>query len=200
MASRLGHPKGDKRARTRATLVQAAAEAVGDKGFERTTLEDVARRAGMTRGAIYGNFASRDELYIAVLEARWAPIVPAFRPGASFAEQMAILAEAVIAALPARRAAAVGAASFQLYALTHEPMRRRIVELNAEAYRRAAEALLAVVPEADLPAPAEALVKAMHGLIDGLVLLASLTPELVGDEVIRAAFKALAPEAGDGLS
>ena len=60
MASTLGRPKGDKRARTRARLVQAAAAAIGEKGFERTSLEDVAQRAGMTRGAIYGNFDSRD--------------------------------------------------------------------------------------------------------------------------------------------
>jgi AcrR family transcriptional regulator len=29
---------------------------IREKGYERTTMEEVARRAGMTRGAIYGNF------------------------------------------------------------------------------------------------------------------------------------------------
>jgi AcrR family transcriptional regulator len=36
-------------------------------------MEDVARRAGMTTGAIYGNFKNRDELFIAMSEAYWPP-------------------------------------------------------------------------------------------------------------------------------
>jgi AcrR family transcriptional regulator len=34
-------------------------------------LEDVARRAGLTTGAIYGNFKNRDELFIAMSETYW---------------------------------------------------------------------------------------------------------------------------------
>ncbi|MGH8219801.1 MAG: TetR/AcrR family transcriptional regulator [Steroidobacteraceae bacterium] len=41
-----------------------------------------AERAGMTRGAIYGNFKDRDELFLAVMEACWQPIVPKLKPGA----------------------------------------------------------------------------------------------------------------------
>jgi AcrR family transcriptional regulator len=33
----------------------------GAKFYERTALEDVAQRAGMTRGAIHGNFKSKDD-------------------------------------------------------------------------------------------------------------------------------------------
>ena len=55
-------PKGDKRDRTRAALLEAARALVREKGHARTTLEEVAARAGMTTGAIYGNFRNRDEL------------------------------------------------------------------------------------------------------------------------------------------
>jgi AcrR family transcriptional regulator len=182
---------GGKRARTRALLVQAAAELVGTKGLEQTSLEEVAQRAGMTRGAIYGNFADRDELFLAVVEARWRPVVPKFKPGASYEQQMRILAEAVIAALPARRVASIGAASFQFYALTHEKMRARFVQINAEAYRRAAEEMLAYIPELKLPMPAQVFVRVLHGLIEGLTFLSFLTPELITAEVILAAFAAL---------
>ncbi len=58
-------PKGDKRERTRAALLEAARAVVREKGYGRTTLEDVAERAGMTTGAIYGNFENCDELFIA---------------------------------------------------------------------------------------------------------------------------------------
>src|SRR5215213_4938178 len=81
-------PKGDKRDRTRATLLEAARALIRGKGYAATTLEAVARRAGMTTGAIYGNFKNRDELFIALGQTYWAPIAPAIAPGATFAEAM----------------------------------------------------------------------------------------------------------------
>ncbi|HEY7059552.1 MAG TPA: helix-turn-helix domain-containing protein, partial [Vicinamibacterales bacterium] len=48
-----GKPKGDKRQRTRAALLEAARALIREKGYERTTIEEVAKRAGMTTGAIY---------------------------------------------------------------------------------------------------------------------------------------------------
>ena len=69
-------PKGDKRDRTRAALLEAARALVREKGYERTTLEEVAARAGMTTGAIYGNFKNRDELFIALGHAYWTPFKP----------------------------------------------------------------------------------------------------------------------------
>src|SRR5712675_706785 len=117
--SRRGQPKGDKRARTRAKLLEAARELIRKKGFQRTTLQEVAQRAGMTSGAIYGNFRNRDELFIALAEVYWAPIKPEIKPGSSFSEKMRALAEATVAAIPERRMAAVGRLTGMAYALTH---------------------------------------------------------------------------------
>src|SRR5262249_36115457 len=139
-------PKGDKRERTRAKLIEAAAQVIGEKGYERLTLEEGARRAGMTRGAIYGNFKNREEGILAGVATRWRPIAPAWRAGASLKEQLRLLGEAVVASAPARRAQAVGAFSFQQYALTHEELRARLVEANAEIYRWAEQSLLQMVP------------------------------------------------------
>src|SRR5262245_14247377 len=69
-----GKPKGDKRERTRSALLEAARALVRENGYEGTTLEKVATRAGMTTGAIYGNFRNRDELFIALGQAYWPPI------------------------------------------------------------------------------------------------------------------------------
>ena len=104
--SRRKRPKGDKRQRTRAALIAAAVELIRERGYEGTTLAAVAERAGMTRGAIYGNFKNRDELFLAVVAERWEPIVPRIRVGDSFPRQLRALAEAVIAAVPQRRKSA----------------------------------------------------------------------------------------------
>ena len=69
-------PKGDKRDRTRSKLLEAARTLIREKGYEHTTLESIAERAGMTTGAIYGNFKNRDELFISLGQTYWAPIKP----------------------------------------------------------------------------------------------------------------------------
>jgi AcrR family transcriptional regulator len=179
-----------KRERTRAALIEAATALVGEQGYERTSLEAVARRAGMSRGAIYGNFANRDELFLAVAETMWRPVAPAFPPGASLAERMLILGEAVADEAIARRAGAVGAISFQLYALTHEAMRERLLARNREIYRLMAERARSDVGD-ELPLRPEIFVKAVHALIEGLMLTHFLTPELIDRDVIVGAFEAL---------
>src|SRR5215467_12396091 len=106
--SRRTQPKGDKRDRTRAKLLEAARALIREKGHEQITLEEIAQRAGMTTGAIYGNFKNREDLFIALGRAYWPPIAPRVKAGASFAEIMAAMAEATIAALPDRATAAAG--------------------------------------------------------------------------------------------
>jgi AcrR family transcriptional regulator len=146
----------------------------------------------MTRGAIYGNYRNREELFLAVAAAKWRPIMPALNAGASFEDQMASLADAVVAAMPARRRAAVGAASFQVYALTHKAMRTRIETANAEIYERMAAGIRALGGEQALGMSPEHFVRVMHALIDGLMFLHAMTPELIDASVVRAAFAALA--------
>ena len=185
------YPRGGKRSRTRARIIEAAVEVIREKGFYRASLEEVASRAGMTRGAIYGNFASRDELFEAVIETRWRPIMP-LRQGATLKEHMRIVGDAVVAAIPARRAQALGALSLQIYALTHENARVRIANLNRELYRRGGQQLAEALPPGELPMPADEFVRVLHALADGLLLLRFLQPDLITDDLIVAAFDALA--------
>jgi AcrR family transcriptional regulator len=189
---RRGRPKGDQRTGTRAKLVEAAIALIRERGYERTTLATVAERAGMTTGAIYGNFKNRTDLLMAVAEVSGAPISPRMWPGMSFREAMRSQAEAVIEAMPQRHAAMVGALGFHIQTLTHEDLRQRVLAQTAESYRWVAAALPKLIPAGQLPMPAHVLAPVVHALIDGLVLRRILTPELVGDEVIYAAFDALA--------
>jgi len=198
-----GKPKGDKRDRTRATLLEAARALIREKGYERTTLEAVARRAGMTTGAIYGNFKNRDDLFIALGQAYWPPIAPKVAPGATFAEAMRALATATLAAVDDRSAVAVGRLTGIAYALTRPELRARVHAITKDSYEFGAE-WLRTFDERDLPMPADVLVRVIHALIEGLVLQRILTPELCPDEVFYEAFAALArrrtPKSGDNAS
>jgi AcrR family transcriptional regulator len=190
--SRRGVPKGDKRQRTRARLIEAAAQVIGEKGYEKTSLEEVAARAGMTRGAIYGNFASKDELLLAFVEQRWRPVVPRFRPGAPLSEQMRLLGEAVADAAEERRAQAAGALSFMLYAATHEDVRRELSARNAEIYARMEAGLAEFFDPAELPMAPGAFVRVLHAMSDGFMIAAFMQPQVYTRALIVAAFEALA--------
>jgi AcrR family transcriptional regulator len=195
MATRAGNrrrPKGNKRERTRAQLIDAAAAVIGERGWDRTSLDEVARRAGMSRGAIYGNFKDREELFLAVVQKRWQPVMPPYVPGTTFRQHMHVVGKAVAAAGPERRASVVGALSFMLYALTHEEMRVELERLNREIYAHMAAAVTKTFRRDELPMAPERLVPVLHGLADGLTFLRCLTPHLVTDEVIVSAFDAIA--------
>lgn len=49
-------------------IVQAAARAVREKGFDRVSVAEVMRAAGLTHGGFYAHFASKDELLAAAVE------------------------------------------------------------------------------------------------------------------------------------
>jgi AcrR family transcriptional regulator len=190
--SRRGIPKGDKRARTRATLIAAATEVVREKGYEGTTQEDIAQRACMTRGAVQGNFKDKDEIFFAIATTRWAPIAPKFESGGSLSDFLHSMAVAVIAAMPDRRSAAIGFTSFTTYALRHETLRAKVVEQIAGLYEWSANWIVTQIPQSDLPMPAAIFVRVIHAVTEGLTYQRFLTPELVNDEVIHAAFAVLA--------
>ena len=68
-----GHVRSrdDRRARaTRDRLLDAAAEVFAEKGYDRAGVQEIARRAGLTTGAIYGRFTGKAELLQAAIESR----------------------------------------------------------------------------------------------------------------------------------
>ncbi|NIE62628.1 TetR family transcriptional regulator [Burkholderia sp. Ax-1719] len=61
---------------TRASLLEAAAFVFYEKGFPGATLADIAKHAGVTRGAVYGHFTNKVVLLDAVFEAAVRPLDP----------------------------------------------------------------------------------------------------------------------------
>src|ERR1700692_182895 len=65
-------PVGNKhqlRTRETQTRILAAAEVIfSEQGFENTKLEEVAARAGYTRGAIYAHYSNKEDLFLALMQ------------------------------------------------------------------------------------------------------------------------------------
>ncbi|HCA85300.1 MAG TPA: TetR family transcriptional regulator [Streptomyces sp.] len=52
-----------RRRATRTKLYEAAVTLIAEKGFSATTVEEIAERAGVAKGTVYYNFASKNELF-----------------------------------------------------------------------------------------------------------------------------------------
>jgi len=64
-ASRLDETRRSPKAeRTRADLLAAARRVFAEKGYEGASVGDVAAAAGYTKGAVYANFGSKEELFL----------------------------------------------------------------------------------------------------------------------------------------
>src|SRR5271156_5578524 len=55
---------------TQSRILDAAQTVFSEQGFEKAQLEEVAARAGFTRGAIYAHYASKEDLFLALMEHR----------------------------------------------------------------------------------------------------------------------------------
>ena len=191
--SRRPAPRGDKRARTRARLIAVAAQLVEEKGYDGMTLQEVARRAGMSNGAIYGNFKNREALLAAIGPTYWPQVRPQPPTDANLADIMRAVAGALIAVLPDR--ARVGASRLRglAYTLENDALSAQASRISVARYAAAASWWRERLPdESQLPMPAENLVKVMNALIEGLTVQRLTTPDLIPDSVIHAAFQALA--------
>ncbi|MFL5911417.1 MAG: TetR/AcrR family transcriptional regulator [Gaiellaceae bacterium] len=61
-------PQAERRARSRSALLESAARGLSRYGYGNLVLEQVAREAGYTRGALYYQFRDKEELALAVIE------------------------------------------------------------------------------------------------------------------------------------
>ena len=62
----------ERRAHTRSCLMAAAGRIFSRHGLQQASIDDVAEEAGYTKGAFYANFRSKEELFLAMLDERFA--------------------------------------------------------------------------------------------------------------------------------
>ena len=73
--------KPEEMDRRRRHIVDAARACFVRGGIERTTMDDICKHAGLSKGAVYGHFSSKDELVLEVLDASAAAMDRLRRPG-----------------------------------------------------------------------------------------------------------------------
>ncbi|MFI9380124.1 TetR/AcrR family transcriptional regulator [Kutzneria sp. NPDC052558] len=86
-----------RRAQTRERLVEAAYEVFAEFGIRDAPVELICERAGFTRGAFYSNFASKEQLFLAVHEVQAQERVDRLRTAVASAINNADIADPDVA-------------------------------------------------------------------------------------------------------
>jgi AcrR family transcriptional regulator len=177
--------------RTRERLLTAAQRLFRERGYAATSLEQIAEAAEVTKGAIYGHFASKEDLMLSALEAAPAPehtgiLSDSSRP---LRERLAQYGRAVAVEQPGdTEELAMSLEFFAALLRSPDALRRYSTRIEARL-QELADA------DPDEPAPGTAPVQAWaigQAMLAGLQIYRHLTPRLVTPEVFEHAFSLLA--------
>ena len=180
--------RAERREQTRDDLIAAADRLFVEGGFHATSLDQIAAAAGYTKGAVYSNFASKEDLFFAVYERR---------AEVSQAQMRELLGdpEAMIDRLASdtggRRGRDDGwlAVFFEFWAhvIRHPELRGRFAAIHRRVQLPVADALerVAAGRGSELPVAALPLAVASGAMQIGLALERLTQPEVV-DEALGA--------------
>jgi AcrR family transcriptional regulator len=176
-------------ARTRTRLLESAAKAFVRNGLDGTSIEQVAEGAGHTRGAFYGHFKSKEDLYLALLEERFDSYIGDFSRALATDEEPEVRARRagdqfshLIEANPEWQRLSF---EFAVYALRNERFRRELEKRYVSLRRRVAEVFRVRAEEygVEPPIPLERLTLMTFVMSTGIALQKLLEPERVSDEL-----------------
>ena len=167
--------QAERSARTRGALLDAAARGLSRHGYGNLVLEDVAREAGYTRGALYHQFKDKEDLALAVL--RWVDetwqreVGGQLDPEAGPVETLVALARGH--AVFCRRDVARFAMALRLeFSGRDHPVGRELERVSEGLIRRCSRLIQAGRRDGSIPAgpPAHATALALAGALEGAVI------------------------------
>jgi AcrR family transcriptional regulator len=183
--------RGDKRERTRAKLIAATLAEIEAAGFDGASLEAIARRAGVTRGSIYSNFAGRDELMLAAVGSQGMQLGRDFSAPMPLKAQLRAFAVRLLEQLPAGARGGEMVIGYALYAVKDPEQRAAVAGAYAQMFATIAADLEAQYGTR-LAIDPLALALAIQALAMGVVWQFILSPADVRRADVIAAFEALA--------
>jgi AcrR family transcriptional regulator len=181
--------QAERRARSRAALLESAARGLSRSGYGNLVLEHVAREAGYTRGALYHQFKDKEELALAVLdwvnETWWREVgTPAEQQPDPVA---ALLALARGHAIYCRRDVARVMMALRVeFSGQDHPVGREIKRVSQTLMKRCARLIEAGRKDGSIPPgpPAKAVALAFWGALEGAVI--ALAGQAPHDELLAA--------------
>jgi AcrR family transcriptional regulator len=180
--------RDEQKALTRRRLLEGAEAVFARSGFHGASVEEVAREAGATTGALYSNFAGKEDLFLALFEERIAADVGDYSQivaeGATVEEQARGAADRWMAILRERPDYFPLLIEFWAYAIREPRLRKRFAERFAALRSASARLVLEGAERQGFPPDAEAgeLVGILiNALGNGLALEKLADPDAVPD-------------------
>jgi AcrR family transcriptional regulator len=156
MAVRLS--RAERREQTRQELLTAAEACFVSHGFHASSVDEVAERAGYTKGAVYSNFASKEDLFFAVYERRVEQVLTEVVPGLRQAGAERAFDQLAAGAMQRRdRADGWRAVFFEFWAhvLRHPELRERFAAIHARFLEPMGEAVRQLADDRGLTLPSD---------------------------------------------
>jgi AcrR family transcriptional regulator len=200
--------RDEQKALTRRRLLDGAEAVFARRGFHGAAVEEIAREAGATTGALYSNFAGKEDLFLALFEERIATDVGDYSQlvsaGATFEEQARGPADHWMQILRERPAYFPLLIEFWAYAIRVPELRERLASRFAALREASARLVLEGAIKLGFPPNTEAgelVGTIINALGNGLALEKLVDPDAVPDELygdmlvlILQALQALARE------
>jgi len=175
---------------TRARLLEAAGAVFAERGFQGATVETIAERAGYSRGAFYSNFDSKDDLFLAVLDAHIeaetsalqnALVAEATTPGAL----VEFLQSRAVRRSGEARHLTMLLAEFWLHVVRHPDLAPKLAARQLAGRSAIAKVIAARAEQLgiEMQVAPEALASIMMAVDDGLVLQEYLDPTAVPEDL-----------------
>jgi AcrR family transcriptional regulator len=184
-----GSTQAARRARSRAALLESAARGLSRHGYGNLVLEQVAREAGYTRGALYHQFRDKEELALAVLH--WADETWRREVGERADEEAGPVATLLAmarghAVLCRRDIARVAMALRVEFSGRDHPIGRELERVQAGLVKRLVRLINAGREDGSIPPgpPARAVALACIGALEGAVI--TLVGQAPHDELLAA--------------
>jgi AcrR family transcriptional regulator len=181
----------EKKARTRAQLIDAAATVFARRGFVPASLDEVAEEAGLTKGAVYSNFDSKEDLFEAVIDERFdKPLqheVEAISEIEGTQQDRAMAgARMFIDAVQQERELFLLALERRIYVARHPELGPGLLARYREQLGRVADLIADQSKKWDLPLPLppEQMAVAVEALSQGLELQRLADPGAVPDDLL----------------
>ena len=182
----------EQQQRTRSRLMDSAAKIFACKGMQQGSIDEVAEDAGYTKGAFYANFKSKEELFLAMLDERFAERLGEVER--AFATDESPPQQARHAAADFARACRVDEddeglfLQFATYALQNESFRAELLTRFATLRSRLEEVYghRAETSGIESPVPMDRLVRMIIAMADGWEMWRLLEPEAVDDEMFES--------------
>jgi AcrR family transcriptional regulator len=183
---------------TQAKILDAAEAIFAEQGFEKAQLEEVAARAGYTRGAIYAHYESKEDLFLALMEHRVLTkftVVRRVIEAEPEVNKRPAIFKRWIAAQVSDHAWGTLMLEFKLYALRRPRSREKLQHVFEQLLRPSSNDFIELLFGHDLDKPTRAAIErrlaVMGAILSAVILESHFRPKLLPKQHLQGVLEDL---------